>query len=116
MYAIRSYYVNNGIKYTPGNGSVEIRLAIEDTEAVLAVADSGIGIAVEHQPHIFERFYRVDEAQRMLAAFDAAEGSGILRIGAGSGACEYLLPSLLARLYVITSYSIHYTKLYESVS
>jgi len=40
-----------------------------------------------------------DEAQRMLAAFDAAEGSGILRIGAGSGACEYLLPSLLARLY-----------------
>ncbi len=55
--------LNNGIKYTPENGSVEIRLAIEDTEAVLAVADSGIGIAAEHQPHIFERFYRVDEAR-----------------------------------------------------
>lgn len=55
--------VNNAIKYTPENGRVEIRLAVEGSEAVLAVADSGIGIAAEHLPHLFERFYRVDEAR-----------------------------------------------------
>jgi heavy metal sensor kinase len=55
--------VNNAIKYTAENGRVEIRLAVEGSEAVLAVADSGIGIAAEHLPHLFERFYRVDEAR-----------------------------------------------------
>jgi heavy metal sensor kinase len=55
--------VNNGIKYTPENGRVEIRLAVKGSEALLAVADSGIGIAAEHLPHLFERFYRVDEAR-----------------------------------------------------
>jgi len=55
--------VNNAIKYTPENGHVEIRLAVEGDEAVLAVADNGIGIAAEHLPHLFERFYRVDEAR-----------------------------------------------------
>lgn len=55
--------VTNAIKYTPDRGSVEIRLAVEGSEAVLAVADSGIGIAAEHLPQIFERFYRVDEAR-----------------------------------------------------
>jgi two-component system OmpR family sensor kinase len=34
---------------------------------VLAVADNGIGIAVEHLPHLFERFYRVDEARNRSA-------------------------------------------------
>jgi heavy metal sensor kinase len=56
-------FVNNAIKYTPENGQVEIRLAVEGGEAVLAVADNGIGIAAEHLPHLFERFYRVDEAR-----------------------------------------------------
>jgi len=55
--------VNNAIKYTAENGKVEIRLTVEDAEAVLAVADNGIGIAAEHIPHLFERFYRVDEAR-----------------------------------------------------
>jgi heavy metal sensor kinase len=59
--------VNNAIKYTPENGRVEIRLAVEGNEAVLAVADSGIGIAAEHLPHLFERFYRVDEARNRSA-------------------------------------------------
>ena len=55
--------VNNAIKYTPENGHVEIRLTVKGNDAVLAVADTGIGIAAEHLPNLFERFYRVDEAR-----------------------------------------------------
>jgi len=55
--------VNNAIKYTPEHGRVEIRFAVEGEMAVLAVADNGVGIAPQHLPFIFERFYRVDEAR-----------------------------------------------------
>jgi heavy metal sensor kinase len=55
--------VTNAIKYTPEGGQVSISLAVRGHEAVVAVADTGIGIAREHLAHIFDRFYRVDEAR-----------------------------------------------------
>jgi heavy metal sensor kinase len=55
--------ITNAIKYTPDQGRVEIGLAVQEHAAVLSIADSGIGIAPEHLPHIFERFYRVDTAR-----------------------------------------------------
>ncbi len=59
--------LQNAIKYTPTGGRVELRaesLAQPGTRCVrLAVADSGIGIAEEHQSRIFERFYRVDKGR-----------------------------------------------------
>ena len=54
--------VDNAINYTP-SGSVEVRLTSEGGSHVLTVADSGIGIAEEHQPRLFERFYRVDKGR-----------------------------------------------------
>jgi heavy metal sensor kinase len=53
----------NAIKYTPEGGKVSISLAVRGHEAVVEVADTGIGIAAEHLSHIFDRFYRVDEAR-----------------------------------------------------
>lgn len=59
--------LQNAIKYTPTGGRVELRaeqVAQPGGRAVrLAVADSGIGIADEHQSRIFERFYRVDKGR-----------------------------------------------------
>ncbi len=55
--------VTNAIKYTPEGGRVDIALSVEQGMAVLTVADTGIGIAAEHLPHIFDRFYRTDQAR-----------------------------------------------------
>ena len=57
-------FITNAIKYTPQGGLVTIALALNDEqEARIHVSDTGMGIPAEHLPHIFERFYRVDEAR-----------------------------------------------------
>lgn len=53
---------DNAIKYNREGGKVSVSLKEEDGEAVLTVADTGIGIPAEHQQRIFERFYRVDKS------------------------------------------------------
>ena len=55
--------VSNAIRHTPRGGEVRMALIIDDNQAVLSVTDTGDGIPVEHQPRIFERFYRVDAAR-----------------------------------------------------
>jgi two-component system, OmpR family, phosphate regulon sensor histidine kinase PhoR len=55
--------VDNAIKYSPEGATVAISQVAEDDEIVIAVEDHGCGIAREHLPHLFERFYRVDKAR-----------------------------------------------------
>jgi two-component system phosphate regulon sensor histidine kinase PhoR len=53
--------IDNAIKYTPAGGSVELQLLSEGPGVVtIRVADNGIGIPMEHQSRVFDRFYRVD--------------------------------------------------------
>jgi two-component system sensor histidine kinase CiaH len=54
--------LDNAVRYTAA-GSVAVRVATEGHDAVLTVSDSGPGIAAEHLPHLFERFYRTDAAR-----------------------------------------------------
>ncbi len=55
--------LDNAIKYTQAGGHVTILAAEKDNAIETAVADDGGGIAPEHLPHVFERFYRVDKAR-----------------------------------------------------
>jgi signal transduction histidine kinase len=55
--------VDNALEHTPSGGRIELSLDAQDNEAQLAVRDTGTGIAPEHLPHIFERFYRIDAAR-----------------------------------------------------
>ncbi|MEZ4865245.1 MAG: ATP-binding protein [Caldilineaceae bacterium] len=55
--------LENAIKYTPTGGQVTLCAAQEDGQIRVTVIDSGIGIAAEHLPHLFKRFYRADPAR-----------------------------------------------------
>jgi heavy metal sensor kinase len=55
--------IDNAIKYTPPSGTVQVRVEASADAAIVTVRDTGIGIAPEHLPHVFERFYRVDKAR-----------------------------------------------------
>jgi len=55
--------IDNAIKYTATGGRVEVLVASDNGSALATVRDTGIGIAAEELPNIFERFYRVDKAR-----------------------------------------------------
>ena len=60
--------ISNAIRYTPENGSVKVKLGVEDNSIVLTVADSGIGIPEADLPKIFTEFYRTANARRMTSS------------------------------------------------
>ena len=55
--------VDNAVKYTPPGGRIRVRWQADDSQAVVEVEDTGIGIPDRDLPRIFERFYRVDKAR-----------------------------------------------------
>jgi heavy metal sensor kinase len=55
--------LDNAIKYTHSPGVVRLDLQAEGDKARLTVEDSGIGIAADRLPHIFERFFQVDDSR-----------------------------------------------------
>jgi heavy metal sensor kinase len=64
--------VDNAIKFTRPGGHVWMTLTTNRNDAILEVADDGVGIAPEAVPHIFERFYRADPSRA-----NRADGAGL---------------------------------------
>ena len=63
--------VSNAIKYTAEGGRITLEMAPAGDNVRLTVTDTGIGIAPEEQPYVFDRFYRAEQASRM------ASGTGL---------------------------------------
>jgi len=64
--------LDNAVKYTPAGGSVAVRSYRHDGKFIVEICDTGIGIAAEEIPRIFDRFYRVDPSRNQEAG-----GSGL---------------------------------------
>ena len=62
LYSVVYNLCDNAIKYNRPDGRVTVQVRRGEAQAVLQVADTGIGIAPEHHGRLFERFYRVDKS------------------------------------------------------
>ncbi len=67
-----SNLLSNAFKFTPDGGEISVSVAVKNDVFVLKVKDSGVGIDAAHLPHVFDRFYQIDEPQNR-----SFEGSGI---------------------------------------
>jgi two-component system phosphate regulon sensor histidine kinase PhoR len=63
LYSAFSNLVDNAVKYTPGDGHIDIRWQVDETGGSVSVSDSGVGIDAAEIPRITERFYRVDRGR-----------------------------------------------------
>lgn len=64
--------LSNAVKYTNSNGCINVNIDTTDTDVIISVRDTGIGISKENQSIIFERFMQVDDTLTRKC-----EGSGI---------------------------------------
>lgn len=55
--------ISNSVKFTPPGGTIRVALWKQDVHAMVEISDSGVGIAEEDLPHIFERFYKADKSR-----------------------------------------------------
>jgi signal transduction histidine kinase len=55
--------LDNALRHTPAGGEVSASVLHSDDSVVIAISDSGDGLAPEHLPRLFDRFYRVDAAR-----------------------------------------------------
>jgi heavy metal sensor kinase len=64
--------MDNAVRFTPPPGKIQVDLSCQGDQAVVVVADTGIGISKQDLPHVFDRFHRGDSARSLHAS-----GSGL---------------------------------------
>ncbi|MBC7924020.1 MAG: HAMP domain-containing protein [Bryobacteraceae bacterium] len=73
-----SNLLSNAVKYTPADGKLTVSVYPADNEsAELVISDTGVGIAPDHLPYIFDRFYRVPSAERQRSDNVPERGLGL---------------------------------------
>jgi len=58
-------FIDNAIYYTPAGGSIDVALSQTPDSVTYTVTDSGLGVPVSEQPHLFTKFYRAGNARKM---------------------------------------------------
>ncbi|MET0397382.1 MAG: ATP-binding protein [Longimicrobiaceae bacterium] len=76
--------VGNALKFTPAGGRVELSAGRDPEGVRVAVADTGPGIAPEHLPHVFDRFWKTQGGNRHGAGLGLAICKGIVEAHGGS--------------------------------
>lgn len=102
--------IDNGVKFTAAGGRVTMRVANGTGRAVLEVSDTGAGIAREHLPHVFDRFFRGDPSRarsdgaglglsiaRWIADEHGAEIAVASEVGKGTRVTVTFLPTANGR-------------------
>ncbi len=63
LHEVLQNLLDNAVQYTPVGGKIDVRASLSNGDALITVADTGIGIPLVDQKRIFERFYRIDAAR-----------------------------------------------------
>lgn len=102
--------LDNALRFTPENGSIQIELSEHDGRFEVAVSDNGRGIDPEHLPRVFDRFYRADSSRGSDGAglglalvksiVDLHGGSAIIESNVGRGTTVKLIFPLPQKIEV----------------
>jgi signal transduction histidine kinase len=57
---VLEHLLDNALKFTPRGGRVDVAVSLPGDLVLVEVRDTGVGIAAEHLPHLFEKFYQAD--------------------------------------------------------
>jgi signal transduction histidine kinase len=87
---VLSNLIGNAIKYTPAGGRITVTASCNHDEMLVSVQDTGIGIPMADQPHIFDKFYRVQRP----------EMAGIKGTGLGLAITRSIVEKLGGRIWV----------------
>ncbi len=71
--------MDNALRYTPQGGSIHIDIQPQETSMVVSVHDTGVGIAKEHLPHVFERYWQAQDTPSVQPGHSAGLGLAIVK-------------------------------------
>jgi two-component system OmpR family sensor kinase len=110
--------LDNALKYTPSGGQVTLGLGHDATGVIIQVRDTGVGIASEDVPHVFERFYRADPGRSRdpggtglglpIAQWIVAQHAGTITLASqpGKGTCVTVRLPLPGRPLCTSSFPV----------